>query len=180
MPAFGTDGVGVGPLHAGVLDLVGKPQHRGNAGKYRGWRRGEPPICLVDDSARDTAALKRLLCSIRVDPIVAFGFVLCIDGLAMSDVRRSFLGDQRKGRVNRSRGRNSGNDGNGADGRNGQEVPPRRVDGSGKVVCRRVCGWRAKHAVSLIHWIRVLMARVRAEARSYRFPSACIFCKLKI
>jgi hypothetical protein len=39
-------------------------------------------------------------------------------------------------------GWNSG--GNGADGRNGQEVPPRRIYG-------RVCGWLAMHAVSLGH-----------------------------
>src|SRR5260370_26766180 len=38
----------------------------------------------------------------------------------------------------------------------GEESAPRRIDGRehhGMVYCRRVCGWRAKHAVSLGHWI---------------------------
>jgi hypothetical protein len=35
----------------------------------------------------------------------------------------------------------------GAAGSNGEQAPPGRIDGK----CRRVCGWRAKHAVSLGH-----------------------------
>jgi hypothetical protein len=34
------------------------------------------------------AAIKRLICLVRAEPMDAFSFVLCIDGLAMSDVRR--------------------------------------------------------------------------------------------
>ena len=37
----------------------------------------------------------------------------------------------------------------------------------------RVCGWRAKHAVSLSHWICLLVAWVRAGAEVAAFPSAC-------
>src|ERR1700686_413921 len=99
MPALRTNRVGVGPLHAAVLDLVGKPQHRGNAGKCLGWRRGEPPICLVDDSARDAAALKGLLRSIRGDPTAVFGFILYIDRLAMGDIGRQLLGNQGEGGI---------------------------------------------------------------------------------
>src|ERR1019366_2718534 len=61
MPALATDRIGGGPLHAAVLDFVGEPEHRCDAGKCRGWRRGEAPICLVDDATRVAAALPRLL-----------------------------------------------------------------------------------------------------------------------
>jgi len=33
MPALAPDRISIGPLHAGVLDLVGKPEYRGDAGK---------------------------------------------------------------------------------------------------------------------------------------------------
>ena len=39
MPAVRPDRVSIGPLHATVLDLVGKPEHRGDAGE-RGRRCG--------------------------------------------------------------------------------------------------------------------------------------------
>jgi hypothetical protein len=87
MPALGTNRIGAGPLHAAVLDFVGEPKHGGDAGKCRGWRRGEPPICLVDDAARVAAALKCLLCLIRADAGTVFGFILGIDRLTMGGVR---------------------------------------------------------------------------------------------
>jgi hypothetical protein len=42
------------------------------------------------------------------------------------------------------------------DGGHGEETPPRRIawrEHHGVVDCRRVCGWRDIHAVSLGHWI---------------------------
>jgi hypothetical protein len=99
VPAFGTDSVCVGPFPARILDLVCEAEHRGDAGKCRWWRRSQPPICLADDSARDTAALKRLLRT--ADPISCFCFVLRIDCHAMGDIGRALLGNQRKSRINR-------------------------------------------------------------------------------
>jgi hypothetical protein len=54
-----------------------------------------------------------------------------------------------------SSGKSAGAD-NACDGGHGEETAPRRVawrEHHWVVECRRVCGWRAKHAVSLGHWI---------------------------
>jgi hypothetical protein len=65
----------------------------------------------------------------------------------------------------------SGGDGGGnsAAGSDGKEATSVRID-------RHVCGWRAKHAISLGHldW-RPFLARVRAGAEVARFPSACLY-----
>jgi len=106
----------------------------------------------------------------RYAAIVASGFVLCIDCLAMGDVGRQLLGYEGEGRIGSTcsavwRGGGHGSHGEGADtgdaraGRNCEETSPRRVD------CRRVCGWRAIHAISLDHWI---------PSGSTSFPSACL------
>jgi hypothetical protein len=51
-------------------------------------------------------------------------------------------------------------------GGHGEETSTCRVDGREHrmVDCRRVCGWRAKHAVSLGHGINLRLAWVRAGA----------------
>jgi hypothetical protein len=91
--------------------------------------------------------------------MVAFSFVLCIDRLAMGGIGRLLLGDKREGGIcscclsirngcsdrHGDRGEASGADDPGAGGK-GDKASPRRVDGSGGVDCRRVCGWHAMHA----------------------------------
>jgi hypothetical protein len=48
VPTFGTDGVRVRPLHAFVLDLIGKTEHGGDARK-RCWRcTGKAPVNFAD------------------------------------------------------------------------------------------------------------------------------------
>jgi hypothetical protein len=56
------------------------------------------------------------------------------------------------------------NAGNAGAGRNGQETTSRRR------IDRRVCGWRAKHAISSGHLVRASMARVRAGAEAATSP----------
>ena len=106
--------------------------------------------------------------------MVAFSLVLCVDHLAVGDIGRQLLSNQGEGGIGScclsirngcsdrhgNRGEAADADDAGAGGK-GDKASPRRVDG---VDCRRVCGWRAKHAVSLGHWIPVLVARVRAGA----------------
>jgi hypothetical protein len=198
MPALRTNRVGGGPLDAAVLDFIGEPEHRGDAGKCRGWRRGEPPICLVDDSARNAAALKRLLRGIRVDPILAFGFVLCIDRLAMGDIRRPLRVDQCEGRIEYAvclepntpmvvenalepigrwrlgciclgGGRDCQRGGSAAGG-NSQEVPPRQIDGRD---FGRVCGvlyTRLALAMEGLRWLGLEPGR-----KTEPFPPACFY-----
>jgi putative ABC transport system substrate-binding protein len=65
----------------------------------------------------------------------------------------------------------------------GEESSPRWVDGRehhGVVYCRRVCGWRAKHAVSLGHGKSSSVFGVRAGAEVRSFPSACFYAKQKL
>jgi hypothetical protein len=57
------------------------------------------PICLVDDRAGDATALKCLLYCIGVALLVAFGFVLRIDCLAVGGIGRQLLGNQGEGRA---------------------------------------------------------------------------------
>jgi hypothetical protein len=88
---------------------------------------------------------------IRTVAIFDLGLFLGIDGIAKDDFGSPVCGDQRKGRIDRTRGgAGSGSGGHGSNGEradtgadcNSQEMAPVR---------RRVCGWRAKHAISLGH-----------------------------
>jgi hypothetical protein len=99
MPALAANRVGGGPLHATILDLVRKPEHRGDAGKRGGPRPSQPPICLEDDPARVAAALPSFLHNGGTVLMVGFSFILCIDRLAMSRIGRPLLGDQGEGGI---------------------------------------------------------------------------------
>jgi hypothetical protein len=82
------------------------------------------------------------------------------------------LGDTRVHRS--SSGKSAGAD-NACDGRDGEEMAPRWIawrEHHGVVDCRRACGWRAIHAVSLGHGFASFVARVRAGAEVASFPSA--------
>jgi hypothetical protein len=61
MPAIRPDGVSIGPLHAGVLDLVGKPEYRDHAGERGRWRGRQLPVDRVD---RMTSSLATVVCFI--------------------------------------------------------------------------------------------------------------------
>jgi hypothetical protein len=49
MPAVGTDRISIGPLQAGILDLVRKAEHRGNAGERGRWCGRQLPIDVIDE-----------------------------------------------------------------------------------------------------------------------------------
>jgi len=89
-------------------------------------------------------------------------------------------GEARQGRnglgdVRRPRGSGKGASTDGAcDGGHGEETAPRGIawrEHHGMIDCRRVCGWRAKHAISLDHLgSQSFMARVRAGAEVLASP----------
>ena len=67
MPAVGADRVGLGPLEAGILDLVSEPEHRGDTGKRGRLCVWQPPTNRVDIVSRSPAAIRRFPRFIRAE-----------------------------------------------------------------------------------------------------------------
>src|SRR5258706_1272405 len=177
MPAVGPDGIGVGPLPAGILDLVCEPEHRGDAGERGRLRGRQLPSDRVDLVTHSPGTIPRFPRFIRTNAIFDISLILSIDDFAMDNLGSPVCGDQRKGRIDHTGGAvwgggGHGSHGEGADtgdtgaGSNGEKAPAVRIG-------RRVHEWRDIHAFSLGHWRAVLVARVRAGAEVRSFPSAC-------
>ncbi len=178
MPALCSDLVGIGPFSAGIFMFVGKPKHRCDAGERGRWCGRQLPVDGVD---RVTSSRATVGCFIQADAVF-LGFLLCADCAAMGDVRRPFVGDQHErrirpagpghghglGDIRRPRGGGKGASTDGARDRgHSEETAPHGIawrEHHGVVDCRRVCGWRVIHAISLGHGIGAPVAWVRAEA----------------
>jgi hypothetical protein len=88
MPAVGTDRVSIGPLKAGNLDFVGKAEHRGNAGERGRWGGRQLPVDFIDKMTGVLAVVLGLYGRVRSEIASPFNLALCIDRLAVGDVRR--------------------------------------------------------------------------------------------
>jgi hypothetical protein len=101
---------------------------------------------------RRSAALKCVVRFNRTYTVSLLSFAHRIASLFMSNIGGSLRGDQSEGRIDRGLGRQDGGGDGSSDGAadcNGQQVPPRRVDG--RLDFGRSYSWRAMHAISLGH-----------------------------
>jgi hypothetical protein len=92
MPALASDGVGLRPLNARVLDLVGESENSGHARQLGRRCRRQSPVRFIDELAGIHAALERLICFVRAGAVLGFCQILSVDCLAMVDVRRQLRG----------------------------------------------------------------------------------------
>ena len=148
VPAVGTDRVCVGPLKAGILDLVCEAEHRRDTGKRGRLRVRQLPTNRVDLISHSPGTIRRFPGLNRTVAIFVLSLILGIDDFAMGNLGSPVCGDQREGRIDRG---GHGSYGEGADtgnagaGGNGEETSPCLVD-----------GWGLIHGTSLERLPRIL------------------------